>query len=337
MINELVKAVQATGNIVLATHIRPDGDALGSLFGLADILADMGKRVICYLEEPVSDMYGFLPPAARIETDFGAIQTFVDQSGDDILGICLDCGDIGRLGKKGPELRKITPHVVIDHHQGNSGFGDIAWIEPHRSSTGEMIYDLAVELGVAEKLSQEAAECLYTAIVTDTGSFQYDSTSSHTFRVAAHLVDLGVQPASVCQKIYDNASFGGLQLMQLVLATLQTYIDDQVAVIQVSQKMLRTTGTTGEDCQGLINFPRSVGAVRVAVFLKEGNQEKEQYVTCSLRAKGDCDVAKVAAEFAGGGHRNAAGFRMNGHSMEQVRDMLLPLLEQALRQGVQKQ
>lgn len=327
MINQVAQAIQPVGNIVLATHIRPDGDAYGSLFGFADILTRMGKQVICYLEEPVSDMYGFLPCPARVETDFPKIESFVARSGDNIMGICLDCGDLGRLGKKGPELKNIHPFTVIDHHQGNSGFGDLAWIEPHRSSTGEMIYDLAVKMGVGEKISKEAADCLYTAIVTDTGSFHYDCTSSHTLHVAGKLVEIGVQPAAISQSIYDTATFGRLQLMQQVLATLESFFDDQAAVIQVSQKMLQDTGTTMEDCEGLINLPRSVAGVRVALILKESD---DNVVGGSLRAKGDCDVAAVAAQFGGGGHRNAAGFRVNGKSLSQVQAMLLPAIEQAL-------
>lgn len=321
------QAIEGVQHIVLATHVRPDGDALGSMLGLADILAMLGKQVVCWLEEPPAKLYSFLRPRAKIETDFAQIRAFVAASRG-TLGICLDCGDLSRLGENGEELRKIRPFLVIDHHQGNKGFGDLHWIEPQRSSTGEMIYDLAAELGAANRMSKEAAECLYAALVTDTGSFQYDCTDSHTFEVAAKLLARGVDPAFISQNIYDNASFGSLQLLQLVLSTLQTCFDDQVALIKVSRKMLKTTGTGYEDCEGLINYPRSVREVRVAVFLKEKENDE---VSVSMRAKGDCDVAKVAAQFGGGGHRNAAGFRLIGYSIEQVRDMLLPVLEQALK------
>ncbi|WP_417909620.1 DHH family phosphoesterase [Candidatus Electronema sp. PJ] len=324
------QAIEAVHNFVLATHVRPDGDALGSLFGLARILTQMGKQAVCYLEEMPTEVHSVLAAGLRLETDIDRIHTFAGECGQDIMGICLDCGDMARLGKNGAVLREIKPFLVIDHHQGNSGFGDLHWIEPHRSSTGEMVYDLAVELGAAEELSLEAAECLYTAIVTDTGSFQYNCTSAHTLAVASRLLNRGVKPALISERLYDNASFGSLQLMQLVLSTLQTFFDDQVAVIQVSRKMLETTGTDYEDCDGLINFPRSIKGVRAAVFLKE---RKDDEVSVSIRAKGDCDVAWAAAQFGGGGHKNAAGFRLHGSSMEQVRDMLLPVLEQALRQG----
>lgn len=325
------QAIASVKNFVLATHVRPDGDALGSTFGLAHILKMMGKEVLCYLEQPVAEVYSFLTPHVPVETDFARVAAFVGQCGDDIMGIALDCGDLGRLGEKGEELSNIHPFLVIDHHQGNKGFGDLHWVEPHRSSTGEMVYDLAEELGVAAKLSKEAAQCLYTAIVTDTGSFRYDSTTEHTFAVAGKLIDRGVTPASVCQKIFDNASFGSLQLTQAVLAGLQTFLDDQVAVIRVTREMLQQTGTTYEDTEGLINFPRSVKEVRVAVFLKEGEPGTDQ-ISISLRAKGDCDVAKVAAQFSGGGHRNAAGCRVQGKTMDEVCAMLISVLEQALRQ-----
>ncbi len=327
MSEQAARAIAASGNIVLATHVRPDGDALGSLLGFADILRGMGKRVVCYLEEAVSERYGFLPGRDQVETDLERVFDFVRACGDDVMAVCLDCGDLSRLGKSGPDLQNIHPLLVIDHHQGNNGFGDIAWIEPHRSSTGEMIYDLAVEMEAA--VSKDAANCLYTAMVTDTGSFQYDSTTEHTFTVAAELVGRGVRPAAISQSLYDNATFGRLQLMQQVLATLESFFDDQVGVIRVTRDMLRATGTTLEDSEGLINLPRSVAGVRVAVFLKESGEE-QQNVSVSLRAKGDCDVAVVAARFGGGGHRNAAGFRVGDQNIDQVLAALLPKLEQAL-------
>ena len=325
------QAIASGNHFVLATHVRPDGDALGSMFGLAHILTMMGRKVLCYLERPVSEGYRFLVPEIPLATDIDDITSFVGQCGDDIMGIALDCGDLGRLGENGEALSSIHPFLVIDHHQGNKGFGYLHWIEPHRSSTGEMIYDLAEELGLADQLSREAAECLYTALVTDTGSFRYDSTTGHTFAVAGKLIDRGVTPASVCQKLFDKASFGSLRLIQTVLAGLQTFLDNQVAVIRLTRKMLQETGTSYEDADSLIDFPRSVKEVRVAVFLKESESGKD-HISISLRAKGDCDVAEVAAQFSGGGHRNAAGCRVQGKSIDEVCAMLIPALEQALQQ-----
>ena len=319
-------AVRSKGHVLLATHFNPDGDALGSLLGMADILEGMGKRVFRYLEEPVSHLYRFLPGCGQVQTDMNKVREFVAQAGDDFLGLCLDCGDANRLGRHHSELIGYHPFMVIDHHKGNAGFGDGSWIEPHRSSTAEMVYDLATTLGA--EISARASECLFAAISTDTGSFRYESTSGHTFAVAGDLVTRGVLPGQVASSLYDNYTLGRLRLMQEVLATLEMHERDRIAMIRVTQKMLERTYTTMEDTEYFINLPRAVSSVRVAVFLKE---IEPLHVSVSLRAKGKCDVSLVAAQFGGGGHRNASGFRIKGQSVEMVRDLLLPILRQEVQ------
>ncbi len=321
----LLEPIRTKGNVVLATHLNPDGDALGSLLGLADILELMGKRVFRYLEKPVSQLYSFIPGSDLAETGLDDLAEFVRQSGDDIMCIALDCGDRKRLGKYGPELLKIRPFLVIDHHKGNDGFGDFAWIDPKRSSTGEMIFDLAAELGQA--VSDKAAYALFTAIVTDTGSFRYESTTAHTFDVARQLVNLGVQPDLVSRNIYDNFTAERLQLMQRVLATLEILHDGRIAVILVTREMLDQTGCTMEDTENFINLPRAITTVQVAVFLKE---TAEDMVSVSMRAKDTCDVADIASRFGGGGHRNAAGFRAADTTVDSVWQRLFPVLQQGM-------
>ncbi|MDW7771536.1 MAG: bifunctional oligoribonuclease/PAP phosphatase NrnA [Desulfobulbaceae bacterium] len=321
----LLEAIRTKGNLVLATHLNPDGDALGSLFGLADILESMGKRVFRYLEKPVSPLYSFIPGSESAETDLAALSAFVRRAGEDILCISLDCGDEQRLGKFGTELLKIRPFAVIDHHKGNSGFGDLAWIDAKRSSTGEMVFDLAAALGCTP--SEKAAIALFTAIVTDTGSFRYESTSAHTFDVARQLVDLGVRPDTVSRNIYDNFSVARLRLMQMVLATLEVLNKDRIAVIRVTQEMLARTGCKLEDTENFINLPRAVTSVEVAVFLKESAADN---IAVSLRAKDACDVAEIAARFGGGGHRNAAGFTAADMTLDEVWQAMLPVLHQEL-------
>ncbi len=317
--------IRKTGNIVLATHVNPDGDALGSLLGFADILESMGKRVFRYVEQEATPFYRFLPGSDRLRTEMDELEGFVRPAGDDVLGIALDCGDRQRLGQNGPKLLRIRPFVVIDHHKGNNGFGDFSWIDSQRSSTGEMIFDLATALG--QTVSEEAAICLYAAIVTDTGSFKYELTSPHTFDVARQLVEIGVRPDFVARNLYDNFTLGRLQLMQMVLSTLEVNDDGRIAIIRVTKKMLAQTGCTQEDTENLINLPRSVAAVQVAVFLKETGDD---IVSVSLRAKDTCDVAEVAREFGGGGHRKAAGFRKSFTTMDEVRNRLLPVLKRKL-------
>lgn len=307
-------------HVVLVTHIKPDGDALGSLFGLADVLRAMGKKVFCFLEEEVPPLYRFLPGRRQAETSFAAVEDFVRMADGDVLVIALDCGDMKRLGTYGPRLRAIHPFMVIDHHRGNNGFGDVDWIEPHRSSTGEMIFDLVDTMGVG--LSGNAATCLYTAIITDTGSFRYASTSSHTYRIAARLVEYGAQPGEINEKLYDSYPLKRLQLMQQVLTTLQMFAEDRIGVISVSREMLELTGASLDDTENFINLPRAVETVEVAVFLKEG----KNMVSVSLRSRGGCDVSLVAARFGGGGHALASGFRKNDTTLAEVRSQVLQAL-----------
>ena len=318
--------VREKRHFALFTHYNPDGDALGSLLGLADILEHAGKQVICYLEAPVPAIYRFLPGSGRIQTDMERVRDFLRSAGEDGACIALDCGDEKRLGLYSEEVLKYPSLLVIDHHHDNPGFGDCNWISPESSATGEMVFDLAQALGFF--LSPQAAECLYAAISTDTGSFHYAATSSHTFTVAAELVRCGANPAILANKLYNNYTLGRLRLLQDVLSTLEMYEKERIAVIRVSQAMLERTFTTMEDIEHFINFPRAIHSVRVAVFLKERGPG---HISVSLRAKGRCDVSAIAVHFGGGGHKNASGCTMRAEHMDEVRDALLPHLVAGIR------
>ncbi|MGB5233525.1 MAG: bifunctional oligoribonuclease/PAP phosphatase NrnA [Desulfoprunum sp.] len=324
----ITKCISDNQRFVLLTHIHPDGDALGSMFGLADILEGMGKEVFCFVEEPVSQLYAFLPGAGRASCDLDALHEFVRQAHDKAMMIALDSGDDNRLGKYKDELLAITPLVVIDHHKSHKEYGECRWVEPTRSSTGEMVYELAMALGV--EISYSCAFHLYVAICTDTGSFRFDSTHPRTFQIAARLLEAGVNPAEISCKIYDNYSVARLSLLQLVLATLTLYAADQVACIHVTPDMFAASGAAVQDIEGFIDYPRSLQTVKVAVFIKEIQPGQ---IAVSLRAKGGCDVAEIAKVFNGGGHRNAAGFRFSGKDLAEVRSQVLRVLNNDL--GVQ--
>jgi bifunctional oligoribonuclease and PAP phosphatase NrnA len=322
---DISRIIRNTDNFVLMTHLHPDGDALGSLFALADILESQGKKVFRYLEDPLSHLYEFLPGCHLGQTDLAALQTFVAGANGNIAAISLDCGDCDRLGREKRELLNLHPFLVIDHHRGHREFGDYRWLDAHRSSTGEMVYELAMELDVEP--SYIAAYNLYVAISTDTGSFRYENTSPRTLQIAAELVKSGVRPEEVAGYVYDNFTLQRLRLMEQVLATLQLFEADQLAFITVTNKMLADCGAMREDAEGFINYPRALRTVKVAVFLKE---TPDGGVSVSLRAKGGCDVAEVAADFGGGGHRNAAGFRLADQKVPEVQDQVLQALKKAL-------
>lgn len=318
-LSEIAAALKAASRVLVLTHIHPDGDALGSQLALGMVLRGLGKEVCLYGETEVSHLYDFLPGAAEITTQLPELDSFD-------AAIALDCGDAQRLGENMTALLGVKPFLVIDHHAGHQDFGDRRWVDPHRASTGEMVYDLAVALG--GDISHEAAYCLYTAIVSDTGSFKYSSTTAETFRVARELVLKGVKPAEVAGKLFDNYSLARLRLFQRVLEGLSLHSNGRIALISAPQRFFAETGAAGQDTEGFINYPRSLTSVKVAAFLKEAEAGK---VSVSLRSKGsDCDVAKVAAKFGGGGHRNAAGFKRFDTTIEQLSGELLRALEQVV-------
>jgi len=312
-------------NFIILTHVHPDGDALGSLLGFADILESLGKRVFCYLEEPVSSLYDFLPDCERVNTELVDLRKFIEEADGQVAAVSLDCGDCDRLGENQQELLGIHPFLAIDHHRAHKKYGDFSWIESDCSSTGEMVYELAQTLGA--DISTNCAINLYVAISTDTGSFRYDSTTPRTHKIAADLLECGVRPEQVAGHLHDNFTLQRLKLMEMVLSTLTLYESGQLAFIRVTDEMFDRSGASIQDVEGFIDYPRSLRSVKVAAFIKES---KNSQISVSLRAKGEFDVAKVAQFFGGGGHRNASGFRFSGKSIEQVHDEVLAALQKAL-------
>lgn len=309
--DEIVNLLLNAKKVLLATHIFPDGDALGSQLGLGHALEAMGKEVYFYCEEPASYLLDFLPGCDKLIP-------FLSDDQDFDCAVSLDCGDLRRLGNQAHALLENRPFIAIDHHTGHQDFGDLRWVDSGRSSTGEMVYDLIRMLG--GRISKDSAYCIYTAILTDTGSFRYESTTPHTMRVAADLMEYGISVPEICGHVYDSYTKNRLQLLQQVLSSLELFSDDKIAIIRVTQELFEATGTTGADTELFINFPRSLHTVKVAVFLKE---TPDNLVGVSMRAKGDVDVAKVARNFGGGGHINAAGFKIPDVTVDELKKRIL--------------
>lgn len=319
--SSIAQTLQSAQKVLVVTHVYPDGDALGSQLALGSALQMMGKDVVLFGEESVSHLYAFLPGSETIQTVLPADMDFD-------CAVALDCGDSLRLGRHSEKLLSIHPFLVIDHHSGHRNFGDESWVDSKRSSTGEMIYQLLVEMEA--DLSVEVAFCLYAAIVSDTGSFKYSATTAETMRVAAELIAKGVKPAEVAGRLYDNYTISRLNLLQEVLATLALHENGRIAEIFVTRKMFEKTGATEEETENFINYPRSLFQSYVAVFMKETLDGK---ISVSMRSKGDRhDVAGVARSFGGGGHRNAAGFKLADTTLAATRDRLLPALVRLVRE-----
>lgn len=321
----ILDKIRSAENFVVMTHVQPDGDAVGSLLAMSDMLKNMGKRVLAFLDEPISHLYDFLPGASKLTSNVDEMRHFIAESGADICAIALDCGEADRVGRQKDLMLTMSPFLVIDHHLSHMNFGDYRWVEPQCSSTGEMVYEIAEALG--QTPTYNGAFALYVAISTDTGSFRYECTGARTFEIVSNLVGLGVKPDHVAGLIYDNFSFERLKLMQMVLGTLELGEDEQIACIHVTREMFDASRALVQDVEGFIEYPRSIRSVKVAVFIKE---TRNDMVSVSLRAKGECNVAEIAKLFGGGGHRNASGCKFPDSAIESVRQQVMPAIKDAL-------
>jgi phosphoesterase RecJ-like protein len=305
--------------VVVTSHMRPDGDSIGSALALAWALRALGTdaRVINRDRAPVQ--LADFPGVGEI-----LIGETVPDDTDAV--VVLECGDLARTGLVG-----FDRHVVvnIDHHPGNTGYGTTQWFDGSAAACGEMIFEIITELGVP--LTADMATQLFVAIVTDTGSFRYPGVSPRTFSISARLLEAGADPVSVARTLFDSHTLGRLRLQGSVLQTMEIDETGRLALLRLDDAMLASAGGTAEETDGLINLPLSVKAIQAAVFFKEA---EDGHWRVSLRSKGDIDVGRVARTFGGGGHKNASGCTLEG-PLAEVRARVLHRLapELALRPG----
>ena len=304
-------------NVYIISHLQPDGDNLGSCLSLALALKKIKKEVfILKVDETPSDFL-FLP-------GIDMIKDYEDGEVIDLL-IAVDSSDSDRLGRNKELINTAKTVINIDHHISNTNFGDINIVDSNSSATGELIYKLITEMKI--DIDKDIATCIYTAISTDTGSFMYDNTTSETHEMASNLIKLGADKESININIYQNRSLSRTQLFIKSLGSLNMYFNNQVAIIKVTQEMLKETNTTMEDTEGIISFVRDIGPVEVAVLLKETNDEETKV---SMRSKRFVNVANLTSIFNGGGHKKAAGCTIK-KSISEVDKLLLNEIEKVIR------
>jgi phosphoesterase RecJ-like protein len=310
---EIAAALRAAKRIAVLSHVRPDGDALGSQLALGISLRQLGKEVAIWNEDGMLEKYSFMPCAELLVRPPAAPQEFD-------LGVALDTAVQNRLGKAGEAVRAPT-WINIDHHPTNPRYGDLNYIEPNAPATGQILYELLALQDLP--INVEIAENLFVAISTDTGSFQYPNTTAHTFEIAAELVNCGVKVGRVSQLLYENYPRRRIELLREVLATMRFEASGKVASFSLSLAVAAKLGVKPEDNEGLIDHLRAIRGVVVAVFFEELPEGK---VRVSMRSKSEAaDVAAIAHRFGGGGHVLAAGARLRG---------TLPEVEARLMQAI---
>jgi bifunctional oligoribonuclease and PAP phosphatase NrnA len=300
-ISKILAAIEGRSNFLVATHVRPDGDAVGSLLAMVGILRRLGKRADPYSQDPAAPAYDFLPGTETIRHTVSDLSAYE-------AAILVDCGDLHRVGiELEASVRQLPFLINIDHHLNETPYGNVFWVEPQASSTCEMLYDIAASIPLA--VDQEVATFLYTGLITDTGSFRFSNTTERVLEIARDLVKAGADPAYIAEQVYDSSSPERLKLLSQVLASVRFLARDRLATAELSQRMLQDTSTSAADSESFINHLRSVRPVEIAMLFKE---EDDGVINVSMRSKGMADVATFAQQHGGGGHRHAAAFRVRG-------------------------
>jgi phosphoesterase RecJ-like protein len=308
MLQDVLHQIERRDRFVLTSHARPDGDAIGSALACCQVLRAMGKQADVVLHDGVPRIYRALP--------------FADQvlQADRVVGnyeaaIILECDSIHRTRLEGLEDRYL---ISIDHHVSGRPFAHVNWIDPHAVATGEMVFRLAREAGTP--FSPEIATCLYTALMTDTGSFMFQGTNERTFALARELVLAGADPSHCARSIYFAHSVAKMRLLGEALRNLN--IEGRIGWTWVTQEQMERCSAKEEDCEGLVNYVLSIGEIEAAAFFRELPDGRFRV---SLRSKGKLDVARVAEGFGGGGHECASGCSVDGpqpHAVHKVLELL---------------
>ena len=300
LIQRILDAVRESETICVVGHVRPDGDCIGSQLGLAMALQNQGKKVTCWNQDIMPRKLAFMDTEKLLD------QPKAGKKFD--LVIATDCASFERLGIVGPAIQQRKMFINIDHHESNTRYGDINWVNPRQPSTGELIFRLLRSGNWA--VTPPIADCLFTAISTDTGSFQYPSTRPTTYQVAGKLVDHGADLAKVCNEVYQSYPLSRVRLLKHLFNTFKLTHDDQIAYFWLKKADYVRTGAEPDDSEGMIDHIRAIEPVVVACLFEEVDSGLTRI---SLRSKSEkVNVNEIAQKFGGGGHPAAAGARIKG-------------------------
>ena len=313
MITAILEKINQAQRILVVSHASPDGDAIASTLALSNALREMGKEVTAFNADPVPQNLQFLPGADSVVHDLSAAAPFD-------LGFLLDAGELRRAEAPLRELCRVL--VNIDHHPYSEAFGDINYVDETACATGAMIYRVLDAADYA--FSEATALCVYTAILSDTGSFRYSNANPEAFRIAAHMLEIGrINPWDVAGGRYESQDEKRLRLLALSLATLYVSPCGEYATLTLTDEMMRQTGASHEHTDGFVNYPRSIRGVEVAILFRQIGPERWKI---GFRSKGRVDVGALARQLGGGGHHNAAGGEVSGR-FEEVRSLVFSRLK----------
>ncbi|MEN8681490.1 MAG: bifunctional oligoribonuclease/PAP phosphatase NrnA [Akkermansiaceae bacterium] len=321
--SEIGKAIEDHNSFAVVSHVRPDGDAIGSVLALGHALEQLGKSVRYLNNDGCPKSLEFLPGSEKVEIS-GEVG-FLDVD----VAITLDTAAHVRIGEGSLEAIKNAKLLInIDHHISNPGYGDLSYVDPNSPATGQIIYELLISLGLP--ISRVSRDSIYVAVSTDTGSFQYPGTTQRTYEMAADLVGRGLNVGEINQLIYDNQPYRRVELMRALLNTLDRSHDGLLVWWDLPMATKNELELVDDDSEGLIDFIRSVQGVVVAVFFEDLDGGK---VRVSMRSKdARVNASEICGVFGGGGHALAAGIRMPG-PLEEAREKVLAVIRESVKRA----
>jgi phosphoesterase RecJ-like protein len=317
-IQRIKDAVAASRRVLVVSHIDPDGDALGTQLAFGQYLKDIGKDVVMVRDSDIPDKYRFLPQVEKIVPSAGLTTALAIDT-----AIVLECPVLERIGAPARFLTDAVTIINIDHHRDSVPHGNINWIDIHRSSVGEMAYEYF--LGVGYNAPVDVATQLYTAILTDTGRFRYESTTPRTMAIAGDLIARGANPRYVCDQVYFNMPPSTMLLTGQVLASMEYHHHGRICVFSMTRQMLEECGAQPSESDGLVDFTLFTRGVTTGALLKEVSDKSTKV---SLRSGNGVNVAEVAARYGGGGHFNAAGCEIP-MPLAEARQEIIRVLQEA--------
>jgi len=310
IILRILEVIRENQTFCIVGHIRPDGDCIGSQLALAYALRNEGKTVACWNQDTIPEKYRFLNADSLMEKP---------KRGEKFdCVISLDCANYERLGRVGECINDRKILINIDHHESNPRYGDVNWVSPREPSTGELLYRM---FKIARwPVNKAMADCLFTAVSTDTGSFQYPTTRPGTFHAGAELVAKGANLAKICNEVYQSYPLSRAKLLKHVYSKFRLTAGDRIAWFWLKKADFTRTGAESDDTEGLIDHIRAIEPVVVACVFEEIDP---QLTRISLRSKDTrVNVNEIAAQFGGGGHPAAAGARIAGSPLSAQRRVL---------------
>ncbi len=309
MLKKIAKRLKKAEHIAIFTHLNPDGDALGSSFAVKYTLEAIGKRATIYLEKPMPEKFNFLG------TDYEIAEERTESTAD--CAIVLDCGEYGRLGNAAALCKKIPELLCVDHHKTGDAFGKLYYNEPDAAATAQIVYKL-VNL-ITKNVPKKACEAIYTGMSTDTGHFKFSNVSPETFKIAAKVLESGINHRKITTILYDTVKREKMMFLGAATEKVEFFADGKIALLDCPGDFLAQFGLTYDDVDELPNIPLNLEGVLASILVKDRDETSKRV---SFRTKDAIDVSEVAQKFSGGGHKSAAACVISGNIEEKIDEII---------------